>query len=46
MNKLSNMKIKFVMQICKKIHPEDCRIQNILPCLLFIYQIYSEFFGK
>ena len=34
--KLSNMKIKFVVDICKKVQSVDYRRQNILQCF-FVY---------
>ena len=45
-NKLSNMRIKFVVDMCRRIQSVDYRRQNILRCFLSIYQICSVFLDK
>ena len=42
-NKLSNMRIKFVVEMCRKVQSVDCRRLNSRRCFLCIYQICSYF---
>ena len=45
-NKLSNMKIKFVVDIGKKVQSVDYRRQNILRCFSCICRFCSVFLDK
>ena len=45
-NKLSNMRIKFVVDMCRKVQSVDYRRQNSLRCFLRIYQICKLFLDK
>ena len=43
MNELSNKKIKFVMDMPKKVQSEDFRKQNTLVCFFVSVQFISNF---
>ena len=45
-NILNNMRIKFAVDMCKRVQSVDYKKQNNLRCFLCIYQIFSVFLDK